>query len=57
MRTVHLTLNYAACKLLYYDKETGAMRPGLVFVGSDGSTHFEINEVGLKGDALDGTRK
>lgn len=57
MKTVHLTLNYAACKLLYYDKETEAMRPRLVFVGDDGSIHFEINEVGLKGDALDDTRK
>ena len=57
MKTVHLTLNYAACKLLYYDKETEAMRPRLVFVGADGSIHFEINEVGLKGDALDDTRK
>ena len=52
MKTVHLTLNCAACKLLYYDKETEAMRPRLVFVGADGSIHFEINEVGLKGDAL-----
>jgi len=33
------------------------MRPRLVFVGADGSIHFEINEVGLKGDALDDTRK
>ena len=57
MKTVHLTLNCAACKLLYYDKETEAMRPRLVFVGADGSIHFEINEVGLKGDALDDTRK
>ena len=57
MKTVHLTLNYAACKLLYYDKETEAMRPRLVFVGADGSIHFEINEVGLKGDTLDDKRK
>jgi lysophospholipase L1-like esterase len=57
VKTVHLTLNCAACKLLYYDKETEAMRPRLVFVGADGSIHFEINEVGLKGDALDDTRK
>jgi len=46
VKTVHLTLNYAACKLLYYDNETEAMRPRLVFVGADGSIHFEINEVG-----------
>ncbi len=57
MKTVHLILNHAACKLLYYDKEIEAMRPRLVFVGADGSIHFEINEVGLKGDALDETRK
>jgi lysophospholipase L1-like esterase len=57
VKTVHLTLNYAACKLLYYDNETEAMRPRLVFVGADGSIHFEINEAGLKGDALDDTRK
>jgi lysophospholipase L1-like esterase len=33
------------------------MRPRLVFVGADGSIHFEINEVGLKGDTLDDRRK
>ena len=57
MKTVHLILKYAACKLLYYDNETEAMRPRLVFLGDDGAIHFEINEVGLKGDTLDDTRK
>ncbi|SRR5260370_1872582 len=57
MKTVHLVLSHAAAKLLYYDQETQAMRPELVFVASDGSTHFEINEVGLKGDPIDATRK
>jgi hypothetical protein len=57
MKTVHLVLSHAASKLLYFDQETQAMRPALVFVGPDGSTHFEINEVGLKGDPIDPTRK
>jgi lysophospholipase L1-like esterase len=33
------------------------MRPQLVFVDADGSIDFEINEVGLKGDSIDDTRK
>jgi hypothetical protein len=33
------------------------MVPNLVFVNRDGSVAFESNEVGLKGDALDPTRK
>jgi lysophospholipase L1-like esterase len=57
MKTVHLVLGHSASKLLYFDQETQAMRPELVFVGFDGSTYFEINEVGLKGDALDAARK
>src|SRR6266851_4525135 len=57
LKTVHLILDHAAFKLLYYDKETEALRPQLVFVDADGSIVFEINEVGLKGDALDDRRK
>ena len=57
MKTVHLVLGHAASKLLYFDQETQAMRAELVFVAPDGSTHFEINEVGLKGDPIDAARK
>src|SRR5215472_5465400 len=57
MKTVHLVLSHTAAKLLYYDQETRAMRPELVFVTPDGTTHFEINEVGLKGDPIDAARK
>ena len=55
MKTVHLMLDHHACKLLYYDNEMRALRPQLVFVDGDGSIVFEINEVGLKGDALGAT--
>jgi lysophospholipase L1-like esterase len=54
---VHLYLGHHASKLLYYDNETEALRPDLVFVDAGGSIVFEINELGLKGDARDETRK
>ena len=57
MKTVQMILENAGLKLLYYDANTQAMRPQLVFVGLDGSIHFEINEVGLKGDSIDIIRK
>jgi lysophospholipase L1-like esterase len=57
MKTVHLMLDHHACKLLYYDNETQALRPQLVFVDAAGSIVFEINEIGLKGDPVDVDRK
>jgi lysophospholipase L1-like esterase len=57
MKTVHLMLDHHACKLLYYDNESRALRPQLVFVDVAGSIVFETNEIGLKGDAPDGDRK
>jgi lysophospholipase L1-like esterase len=57
MKTVHLMLEHHACKLLYYDNETRALRPQLAFVDAAGSIVFETNEIGLKGDALDCNRK
>ena len=57
MKTVHLMLDHHACKLLYYDNESQALRPQLVFVDGAGSIVFETNEIGLKGDAPDSDRK
>jgi hypothetical protein len=33
------------------------LRPNLAFIRADGSTFFEINEVGLKGGSIDPSRK
>jgi hypothetical protein len=55
MKTVQLLTDNA--KALYFDPERAALRPNLVFVRSDGSIAFEINELGLKGDPLDPDRK
>jgi lysophospholipase L1-like esterase len=57
LKTVHLYLGHHASKLLYYDNEHEALRPDLVFVDADGSIVFEINELGLKGEARDGARE
>lgn len=57
MKTVHLILDHHACKLLYYDTVSEALRPQLVFVDADGSIVFEINEAGLKGEAIDEHRE
>jgi lysophospholipase L1-like esterase len=57
MKSVHLMLEHYACKLLYYDNETQTLRPQLVFADAAGSIVFETNEIGLKGDAVDGDRQ
>lgn len=44
-------------KAVFYDRERAALRPNLVFVHADGTVVFETNEVGLKGDPLDNSRK
>ena len=56
MKTVHLMPDQDLFRFCY-DKGTQTLRPQLVFVDANGSIVFEINEVGLKGDALDGRRK
>jgi hypothetical protein len=57
LRSVHLSTNSEVFKALYWSDELPGMRPNLVFVHPDGSTAFESNEVGLKGDPLDSRRK
>jgi hypothetical protein len=57
LRPVHLVADTDVFKALYYDRERAALRPNLVFVDPNGSTVFETNEVGLKGDPLDSRRK
>src|SRR5712692_9516781 len=42
---------------LYLDKAANWLRPNLTFVLSDGSIFFETNEIGLKGDPIDPTRR
>ena len=56
-KTVHLAFASKAFKTVYYDWERAALRPDIVIVDADGSILFEINELGLKGDALDTSRK
>ena len=55
MPTVHLMTDLA--QSLYLDAETRRLRPSLTFVKPNGSISFEINDIGLKGDALDPQRK
>jgi len=55
MKTVYSVT--ANAKALYYDPERAGLRPNLVFVAPDGSIVFETNELGLKGEALDPSRK
>ena len=57
LRNVHLITGGDTFKTLYWDRETAGMRPNLVFVDENGSIVFESNEVGLKGDPLDPSRK
>jgi hypothetical protein len=42
---------------LYLHKETWRLRPNVMFVRADGSTFFEINEAGLKGETIDLDRR
>jgi hypothetical protein len=56
-RTVYPVADTDVFKALYYDRENAALRPNLVFVDASGSIVFETNEVGLKGDPLDPSRR
>jgi hypothetical protein len=42
---------------LYLDRQTRRLIPNVSFVRPDGSIFFEVNEIGLKGDPVDLTRK
>jgi lysophospholipase L1-like esterase len=55
IKTVHLVGDFN--KALYLDRQSLAFRPNLVFVETNGDIVFEINEIGLKGDARDRSRK
>ena len=57
LRTVYPVVDTDVFKALYYDREQAALRPNLTFVDLNGEIVFETNEVGLKGDPLDGRRK
>ena len=57
LRTVHVGSAPEALKALYFDEKTNAVRPNLVFVDRNGAIFCETNEVGLKGDPVDPSRK
>jgi len=56
-KTVHLAVSGDSFKALYLDWQRGVLRPDLVFIDAEGSVVFEINELGLKGEALDAARR
>jgi hypothetical protein len=56
-KAVHLIPHDAAIKNLCFDAATQTLRPNLVLVDRNGEIVFEINELGLKGDARDPARK
>lgn len=57
LRSVHLIAESATFKALYLDRDRMALRPNAVFVDAAGQVVFETNEVGLKGDPIDPSRK
>jgi hypothetical protein len=57
LRTVLPVADTDVFKALYYDREHAALRPNLTFVDRTGAIVFETNEVGLKGDPVDASRK
>ena len=57
MKTVQLITDSEAFKALYFDSERQALRPNLVFVDQRGAVFFETNDLGLKGDPVDPSRK
>ena len=59
-RSVHVFNDgwtHGALQQLYYDGEKKRLRPNTALVREDGTVLFEINEVGLKGDPIDPSRK
>ncbi len=57
LRTVLPVADTDVFKALYYDREQAALRPNLTFIDLNGQIVFETNEVGLKGDPIDASRK
>src|SRR5436305_971755 len=57
LRTVLPVADTDVFKALYYDREQAALRPNLTFIDLNGEIVFETNEVGLKGDPVDASRK
>jgi hypothetical protein len=57
VKTVHYTPREEDAFGLCFDRDTRNLRPQLAFVGRSGGILFEINEAGLKGDAIDPSRK
>jgi hypothetical protein len=57
LKTVHLVTRAETLKALYFDWQTQLARPNLVFIDGTGRVVFETNEIGLKGDAIDDTRR
>lgn len=57
LKTVHLITRADTLKTIYFDWETKTARSNLVFVHGDGQVVFETNEIGLKGDPVDASRK
>ena len=49
--------NYGEFQGLYLDRRTNWLRPNLRFVDHTGTTYFDTNELGLKGDPIDPSRK
>lgn len=59
-RTVHVIDNEwssGTMQQLYFDKDANWLRPNLTFLNSAGTVVFETNEIGLKGDPLDPSRR
>jgi len=60
LKTVYsVPTDYGAFQSLYLDStvQPRRLRPNLLFLNGDGSVNFETNEVGLKGGAIDPSRK
>jgi len=55
IKSVHLVGDFN--KALYLDREFLAFRPNIVFIEPTGRVVFEINEMGLKGEPRDPSRK
>src|SRR5260370_10955475 len=56
-KTVLLIPRDSEIKTVCFDDETQSLRPNLVLVDAAGAVVFEINELGLKGDARAPSRK
>lgn len=60
VKTIHYydgSWTIGSIQALYLDRQTRRLIPNVSFVRPDGSIFFEVNEIGLKGDPVDLTRK